>query len=388
VLGGRIRQWGVAKTVHSTLGAWEGGFRRHRGEPLETGFVVADEQSMMSAELTASLFDAIPPDAHVLLLGDPNQLDPVDAGCPFRSLLKIEVLDHYRLTRTHRNDGALLDLVKSVGDGVWPNDFARDAMTKRGGVGFSPMPAAVPDFFTRLAHDVRDAASRHGGLSRVGVLCPKRRGSISVPDFNVTYLNHALREVLNPDAEGRLKIRGTQFRINDRIIVTRNMTLGLVDAPEDDRTYVANGDTGRLVSAQHGRNDEGEFLERVVLELDDDRKVVMPGDVIDRLGLSYAITVHAAQGSEYEEVFAFVTPGHRQFMHQSLVMTQLSRARKFLRIYGDDGVVSTVVGTPSPVRQCALIERVNQRIRCHDVPANGEEDAGVVSALPRMRAVA
>jgi len=403
VLNNRIKDYGVAKTVHSTLGFFgEDGFKRYHGDNLlETNWVVADEQSMMSAELAASFFDAIPSEAHMLLLGDPDQLDPVDAGCPFRSLLTLKSLDHYHLTQTHRNRGALLDLVKSVRDGEWPDGATRQSMVAKGGVQFHGMPEPAPDAFIRLAHEVKDAATRFGGLARVGVLCPKRRGNINTPDWNVTYLNHALRNVLNPDPDGERKVSGTTFRLNDRIIVTKNMMLksahqeagtsNSYKAANEATNYVANGDTGVLKAALHEWGENGKALANLVLHLDDDRQVMFPADTLESLNLSYAITVHAAQGSEYEKVFAFITKGHEHFMHRALVMTQLSRARQSLQVIGDEADVAQIVKRPAPVRNCGLAERVREKLgESHMLSDDAEDEPDVLDThnTQRMRVAA
>src|SRR5690606_17840748 len=73
VLTSRIKKWGSAKTIHSTL-EFNGNFQRNVDNPLETDFVVADEQSMLGGPLGAAFLEAIPMKAHILMLGDPGQL--------------------------------------------------------------------------------------------------------------------------------------------------------------------------------------------------------------------------------------------------------------------------------------------------------------------------
>ena len=385
VLNSRIKKWGTAKTIHSTL-EYTGEFNRNGANPLETDLVIADEQSMLGGPLGAAFFDAVPAKAHIIMLGDVNQLAPIEPGRVLKSVLELDGLDHHRLTITHRNKGSILEVVNEVGGG---NCVSRS----RGDVEFSPLQTPDEFVFKALAHEVQQAAVKQGGLDRIGVICPVRKGNQTLPGWNVTYLNTVLRDVINPDDEANSKkIVGTSFRQNDRIIVNKNMTiplLGIVDrnaplpAPRlsritasesdpdclgdgfdevaeeslDDDTYVVNGDTGWLEDVEYAFNAGCKQPSKLILRLDDDRRVSFPAAELENLSLSYAITVHAAQGSEYGKVFGVVTDGMDSFMHRAMIFTMFSRAQSELKIFGDQSVLAKISARPAPERNCALVER-------------------------------
>ena len=417
VLNERIKNWGQAKTIHATL-EFTDSFGRHSGNPLDTSFVVTDEQSMLGGPLGMALFDAIPLDTHILMLGDPDQLAPIEPGRVLKSVLDIKGMDHHRLTTTHRNSGEILDLIRSVGAG-------KCLTQSRGPVNFmGSLPEPTAEVFTKLAAEVVDAGKRLGGIERVGVICPVRKGSPSQPGWNVTYLNSVLRDVINPDEDGSKKIIGTPFRLKDRIILTQNDNLELIEpdtiaanpsvtkyrsaheilcsiasdskganvksnkaarargesevykdvpdpweiddhgAPppaqghdEPEHAYVVNGDTGWIESVQYHEVEDTRTVKFMILRLDDGRHVKLPHAKLEALSLSYAITVHAAQGSEYAKVFGIVVDGNEQFMHRAMLFTMFSRAKEELTVIGDPQVIQKVSARAAPVRNCALTER-------------------------------
>lgn len=413
VLSNRVRKWGVAKTLHSTL-EFVGEFQRNADNPLDCDLAVADEQSMLGGPLGAAFLDAMPARAHLLLLGDQNQLGSIEPGRVLKSILEVEGFDHHRLTQTHRNDGAILDLVGMVTDGHWPTGELQAEIESKGGVEFSGLPEPTDGAVAGLALELKEAAEKHGGLDRVGVICPVRKGNTKTPGWNVTYLNSYLRDALNPDLAETKKVAGTAFRIDDRIIVTKNMWISLANGavtddddvafgpmhddaspygdegnalpPEDDptKTYVVNGDTGSLEAVRYHYEDGAKKPRELILRLDDDRRVTFPASELDHIGWSYVITTHAAQGSEYLKTFAIVPDGHESFMHRAMLMTQLSRAQKELKVMGEDAILVKVASRPAPERNCAMVERTLKEAGVE----MGEKLAADYADRPRDRNVA
>lgn len=95
----------------------------------------------------------------------------------------------------------------------------------------------------------------------------------------------------------------------------------------------------------------------LVVTLDDGREIRYPGTNLDALVLAYALTVHAAQGSEYREVIFICTDGHAGFMHRGIVYTAFSRTRKRLLVVADDEVLRRSCARPIPPRNSRLVQR-------------------------------
>jgi exodeoxyribonuclease V alpha subunit len=187
-----------AATLHRLLQLRPGGdaaFDRDR--PLEADLVVVDEASMLDVLLANKLVKAIPPGAHLLVVGDVDQLPSVGAGEVLRDLLAADTLPSVRLTHVFR---------QAQRSGVVTNAHRINA-------GRLPITQGLPDFFLfaeddpeRVADLVVDVAAnrlpRRFGLDprrEVQVLCPMHRGPAGAGA-----LNERLQAALTPAREARV----------------------------------------------------------------------------------------------------------------------------------------------------------------------------------------
>lgn len=359
VLSNRLSRLGLsASTLHSTLGGGvDGGFFHGEDEPLDGDLLVIDESSIPDLELMDASLRAMNEGMHLILLGDPAQLPSIGPGRVLRDILEMQDVDHNHLSTTHRNSGGILELIKSCGAG-------RIAIKDTPGVHFSHKLAPASEQFSQVADAYRDAVARRG-YENVILLMSRRKGDENEPGWNTTYANAVLRRLCNPEG---VKIPGTGLHVNDRIIITANMELDQRDSGSADSggvERVVNGDTGTIVgcvmpdqrgSAALKRNLTPESIE---LRLDDGRTIRFPGKLAPTaLSHSYALTVHAGQGSEYKEVILVATPGAPAFINRNMLFTGLSRAREDLKIFANDADLVKIAATPCPARNTALVERV------------------------------
>lgn len=356
VLASRLKRHEcTATTIHAMLGASNEGFQFNADNPLEADVIIADESSMDDLVLTRALVAAIPRNAHIIFLGDVDQLPSIGPGQVLADLLQLP-FDHHRLAVTHRNDGGILDVVQQVRNGTV-------SCERRPDVAFSrciPMPDEAG--VARVTAAYLKAITRFG-IERVGLLMPRRKGDVVKPGWNTTYLNEVLRQTLNPDGE---HVPGTCLRLGDRIIIRKNMLLeqgeaGSENSGEHPGEQVVNGDTGFIRECH--TDVRGTSVSSLVLELDDGRRINYPGSELDMLGLAYALTVHAAQGSEFDVVIFICTNGSPGFVHRGIVYTAFSRAKLKLLVYGDDAVVRSVVERHVPARNSRLVERTFMAMR-------------------------
>lgn len=346
VLTTRVRRYGRnAVTIHSLLGVKDEGYHHDAENPLDADIVVVDESSMLDLALARALLDALPPACHLILLGDTGQLSSVGPGDVLASMLKLPG-DHHRLHQGHRNDGGIRDLVEQCRRGEVE---CRD----RPGVRFSGALPPPDDVGLSRVVQAYLAAARRCGLERVALLMPRRKGDIHAPGWNTTFMNEALRRQLNPD--GR-RVPGTTLRLGDRIIIRKNLALD-----DDGSEQVVNGDTGALLACALDK--AGTNVLHLELALDDGRTIRFPGGALESLALAYAMTVHAAQGSEYQEVIVICTGGSPAFVHRGMLYTAFSRARDSLTVLGDPGAIRAICTRPAPKRNALLVERTVSAMR-------------------------
>jgi len=376
VLNVRINRFGAsATTIHTLLGvrgakdkdkdgnSVSGMFMHNHNNRLDLDLLVVDETSMVDLALMSSLVSAMRDDAHIVFLGDPKQLPSVGPGSCLADILDMP-FDHHVLNKTHRNDGGILDVVRLAGLGHV--DFVQ-----RPDVDFlDGLPPASDESIGRVLDIYCDSVDENlGDFSKVGLLIARRKGDPNSAGWNSTYLNAVLRERYNPElvdggggvrgVEGLAhsavghKIFGTRYRVGDRIIVRKNLVVAQGDEEDAPVEQVVNGDTGSIIDYMASKGD----ITYIALKLDDGRSILLPVEHIDVLDFAYAMTVHTAQGSEYNHIIFVCVNGHSSFVHRGIVFTGFSRAKKKLTVIGDFDTVQSVVARPCPKRNSFLVQR-------------------------------
>lgn len=352
VLSSRIARWGVkATTIHAMLEVTREGFNYNSDNLLPVDIIVADESSMDDLPLMTALMSAIGPGTHIIFLGDTKQLPSVGPGNCLADLLQLP-FNHHRLTKTHRNDGGILEVVNMAGNGYVDNLNRRD-------VTFSGLlPEATEAGIDRVLTIYKHAVAESGGdMAKVGLLIARRKGEAALPGWNANYINARLKTVLNPIGK---KITGSTLAVGDRIIIRTNQLLEQGKGANGDivTEMVVNGDTG-FIRDFAMREDNRLEVDFIMLDLDDGRTIFYPGSTMEAIGLAYAMTVHAAQGSEYERVIFICVNGSPSFIHSGILFTAFSRAKKHLHVVGDPRAIQQIAKRPIPPRNSALVQRAD-----------------------------
>ncbi|MGA8117328.1 MAG: ATP-dependent RecD-like DNA helicase, partial [Actinocatenispora sp.] len=305
-----------AATIHRLLQLRPGGDAAYdRDNPLDADLIVADEVSMVDLLLANRLVKAVPDGAHLLLVGDPDQLPSVGAGEVLRDLLAAERVPRVRLTEVFR---------QAARSGVVTN-------AHRINRGEPPVTDGLADFFLFACEEseptaelVVDVATRRMperfGLDPVRdiqVLAPMHRGPAGAAN-----LNALLQEALTPGADGGPERRagGRVFRVGDKVVQLRNNY-------EKGAGGVFNGTVGRVTAMSV------EDQQLTVLT-DEDESIDYEFGELDELAHAYALTIHRSQGSEYPAVVVPVTVGAWQMLHRNLLYTAVTRARRLVVLVG------------------------------------------------------
>lgn len=352
VLTGRLQKYRCffdATTVHRLLEAGVLGFGRGEDNPLTQKLIVVDEFSMIDLALMASLLAAVPEGTHVLMIGDPGQLPSVGSGSVLADVLRLPA-DHHRLTQVFRNSGNLLDYIHSIGKGEPRCAPGAEDVVLRGDPGDdeAAFEQVVNTHLIALERQ-RKLAPNENPLSRVLLLCARRKGKREEPGWNITYLNAVLQDRLNPNGA---KISGSHFRAGDRVILRENAVLPdafNVEVP------VFNGDTG--------------FIHNGRIQLDSGESVIPPKNYLrDSVQLAYALTVHVSQGSEYPEVILVQKDGSPVLANRELLYTGASRAKSRLTVFGDPRLIGRACARRASRRNSGLVERVQRHLAGHLSP--------------------
>lgn len=340
-----------AKTIHRLLEAGYGpggklAFQRCLTNPLDCSVVVLDEVSMVDISLMQALLAAMPTGARLVLVGDADQLPPVGPGNFLRDLITSGCVPVTQLTEIFRQ-AQKSDIVMNahaINEGRMPVPSGKDGdffLMKKAD------PAAVLQTVTELC---RDRLPRYYGLSpsQIQVLTPSRRQGAGTAQ-----LNRRLQEALNPATPEKNEKRfgDTVFREGDRVMQIRNnydIVWERMDNHEQG-TGMFNGDVGEILQIFPGQ-------ECLIVKFDD-KLATYTFDMLDELELAYAMTVHKAQGSEFEAVIVALSAGvPRRLLTRNILYTAITRAKKLLVIVGAQETLETMVNTNTRGRRYSALK--------------------------------
>jgi exodeoxyribonuclease V alpha subunit len=330
-----------AATIHRLLQLRPGGEPAYDADhPLDADLIVVDETSMVDVILANKLVKAVPPGAHLLLVGDVDQLPSVGAGEVLRDLIAAGTLPVVRLTKIFR---------QAQQSGIVVNAHKINA-------GQPPTLRGYPDFYwfscdeteatAQLVCDIvaRRIPARFGLDPRrdVQVLCPMHRGPAGAGNLNLL-----LQEALTPYRDGQPERRygGRVFRVGDKVTQLRNNY-------DKGAAGVFNGTVGTIT---------GMSLEDHTLTVltDEDETVRYDFDELDELAHAYAVTIHRSQGSEYPAVVIPLTTSSWMMLQRNLLYTGVTRAKKLVVLAGSRRALAAAVRTKgSGRRHTALAHRI------------------------------
>ena len=305
-----------ARTLHSGLGlaSEEEDVRRsNTQEPLSADLIIVDEFSMVDMWLANKFFSRIKEGARIVLVGDPDQLPSVGAGNVFRELIDCGLITVTVLDQIFRQskDSLIAYNAKFINEGNTKLYYGQDFIF----MASDNQTEAAERIVSRYCREIEES-----GIDRVQILSPFRsEGAASAEQ-----LNEAIREVVNPfrSAEEEIKVGGKVFRVNDRIMQTKNTA------------KVSNGDLGFI---RYIRNDEKGA--HVGLDFGAGREMEYSIEDMVNLDLAYATTIHKAMGSEYETVIMPLLKAHTVMLYRNLLYTGITRAKKRVILIGQKQVL-------------------------------------------------
>jgi exodeoxyribonuclease V alpha subunit len=335
-----------AQTVHRLLkfDPSQGGFTQNEQNPLTCDFVIMDEASMLDLRLAAALIRSIPPRAHLLLVGDADQLPSVGSGNVLKDLIQCELFQVTRLAVTFRQaeNSGIVGLAHGILAGKGSPPPPVDSLSEinpQHDVHFvrAVTPEECVTAVTRLSKDILPRKFSIDPKNDLQILAPLHRGIGGIGN-----LNDQLRDALNPN--GATQVMGAMlFREGDKVIQTRN------NYDKD----VFNGDMGIIeaVDTLNGKVDidfEGKKVSYQRMEITD-------------LQPAYAISVHKSQGSEYPVVIFPLLKQHFMMLQRNLVYTGLTRAKKKVVFVGDPAAYAMAIRNDKTlVRQTDLVRKLQE----------------------------
>jgi exodeoxyribonuclease V alpha subunit len=362
----RLQAKDLTTTIHRLLGTIPQSvkFRHDAKNPLPVDVLVVDEASMVSLALMAKLLVALKPDARLVLVGDQNQLPPVDAGNVLGDLCRAAAINGF--SENFQNDyeacggeifdeenfssgGGLMDTVIQLrtnyrsGETVALNEIS--LAVNEGDVGktmdllrqpsaalaWQPLPpekllkAALRDAVVSHFGEVLKSATPAAALAALGkfrILCAVREGP-----FGTEAINRLAEEILveagliAPD-----KIKSGSYAGNPLMVTANDYALKLF-----------NGDTGVVwptggASLVYFPDETGNIRTVARARLPEHES-------------AFALTIHKSQGSEFDHVLLVLSDKPSPVLTRQLFYTGLTRARKSVRIIAPEAILRAAIAT-------------------------------------------
>ncbi len=310
--------------------------------PIDADVIIVDEASMVDIYLMNYLLNGIYQGTKLILVGDTDQLPSVGPGSVLKDIINSERIKTIFLDEIFRQAAQSKIIVNShrVNDGEYFLDKEEQEGLKDD---FFYIKEKSQDIMLEQVISLCKGRLKNFGdydfFENIQILSPTKKGLLGTKE-----LNKRLQEELNPsdDQKKEKKIGEVIFREGDRVMQIKNNydiywqkgnTLSLT---YEDGTGIFNGELGKI--------EKIDFLNKQIKILfDDEKEAWYAFSDMDQIEHAYAITVHKAQGSEFDVVIMVVTQSSAMLLTRNLLYTGLTRAKKLLILIGNDNVVKFMI---------------------------------------------
>ena len=320
--------------------------REYQGAPIDADVIIVDEVSMMDMFIMNYLLKCVYQGTKLVLVGDIDQLASVGPGSVLKDLINSEKIETIRLDKIFRqaakskiilnahkvNNGEKFLSKEEITEDVEEDFFFIKENTQE------KMLAQVISLCTGRLEKYGD----YDFFQNIQVLSATKKGILGTKE-----LNKVLQSQLNPNLNNlpEKASQGAVFRRGDRVMQIKN-NYDIYWEKEENRIKgtsnkeigngVFNGEIGTIINI-----DEKE--KQIEIQFDDNKKVLYEFSELDQIEHSYAITIHKAQGSEFDVVIMVIPPTSPMLLTRNLLYTGITRAKKLLIIVSTEKVIEFMI---------------------------------------------
>ncbi len=315
----------------------------YQGAPIDGDIIIVDEVSMVDMFIMSYLLDCIYLGTKLILVGDSDQLPSVGPGSVLHDLIASERIKTVHLDKIFRQAAKSKIVVNAHRVNNGKNFIAKEDSDLE--------EDSKQDFFFIKENNQEKVLEQvlslcNGRLKKFGnydffesiqVLTPTKKGLLGTKE-----MNKALQQELNPSREGEEEkaSMGATFRIGDRVMQIKNnydmYWERRIDDSIENGNGVFNGETGTITNIN-------EKEKNVRVKFDDEKVCWYQFNELEQIEHSYCITIHKAQGSEFDVVIMIVPQAAPMLLTRNLLYTGITRAKKLLIVIGNDRVVDYMI---------------------------------------------
>jgi len=334
-----------ALTIHRLLefDAATRSFKHNEQNALKLSMLIIDESSMIDLFLGHAIMRALPLHAHIVFIGDIDQLPSVGAGNFLSDLIQSDTIATVRLTTIFRQaqDSLIITNAHRINQGEFPinpghgmrHDYRFIQEDDPAHVAYH-----LQTIFTKTLPNAGIAP--HDAM----ILTPMNRGIAG------TYaLNQQAQQLLNPTKDKEHIVYGpTLLSIDDPVMQMKN---------NYDKN-VFNGDIGIITTInQSNKQCTITFGQQ---------QVVYDFCELDELSLAYAATIHKSQGSEYSAVIVPLFMQHCMLLRRNLIYTAITRAKKLCIFIGEAKALAIAISNKQDAARITLLrDFLTSDLTCH-----------------------
>lgn len=325
-------------------------FARNEQNPLLQDVIIVDEVSMVDSQLMFNLLKAIKPTSQLIIVGDKDQLPSVGAGNVLSDILNSGVIPVVELTEIYRQDSKSYIITNAhlINSGKMPilDNTSNDFFFENRKDPEEMLHTCVSLVTLRLPRFLKTSASK------IQVLAPMKAGVCGVDN-----LNKELQKVINPSKTWTTEIQTEHciYRTGDKVMQIVNNYEQTWERISSEGVVehglgVFNGDCGTIESIS---TKTGE----ITVLFEDGRKAVYVRENIFELMLSYAITIHKSQGSEFDAVVLPIVSGASAILTKNLLYTAVTRAKKLVVLVGSTQNIARMVKNDYTIKRFSMLKQ-------------------------------
>ena len=280
--------------------------------------IIVDEASMIDIFLFDSLLKGIHLNCKLILIGDENQLPSIGPGDVLYDLLRMDGIKSKCLTKIYR-----------AKKGSYINTLAKDIKDKKvfdkfdNYDDFKFINSSDEDIMSYVNEISKQIIKKKISIDNYQILAPMYKGINGIDN-----LNNLMAELFNGES-AKYQIGDKYYRVNDKVIQLVN----------DIDNNIFNGDIGYIKDISY-------VDKKLTVTIDFmGNKVIYNQGEFDRFSLAYAISIHKAQGSEYDNVVIVLAKSFKRMFYNKLIYTAVTRAKKSLILIGDINSLNSSVQT-------------------------------------------